>query len=134
MARARPGEIRVRRKCTFRLNPTHSRSYSELLNPKQKLQAEQAAELPHKKLTDIMKLELVTDKSAEEVAQIWLEYHKTKEVLAATLTTTQYENLMKRAKEHPVFLLPLPRSEGFEFVMLQFAANTVHFTRSTPSS
>ncbi|XP_016977788.2 ATP synthase mitochondrial F1 complex assembly factor 1 [Drosophila rhopaloa] len=107
---------------------SQARTYSELLNPKQKLQSQEDAELPHKKLTDIMKLELIADKSAEEVSQIWLEYHKTKEVLAATLSTSQYETLMTRAKEHPVFLLPLPRSEGFEFVMLQFAANTVHFT------
>ncbi|KAI8044693.1 hypothetical protein M5D96_000864 [Drosophila gunungcola] len=87
---------------------------------------ERVAELPHKKLTDIMKLELIADKGAEEISQIWLEYHKSKEVLAATLTTAQYETLMARAKEHPVFIIPLPRSEGFEFVMLQFAANTVH--------
>ncbi|XP_052836873.1 ATP synthase mitochondrial F1 complex assembly factor 1 [Drosophila gunungcola] len=108
---------------------SQARSYSELLNPKQKLQAQkEQAELPHKKLTDIMKLELIADKGAEEISQIWLEYHKSKEVLAATLTTAQYETLMARAKEHPVFIIPLPRSEGFEFVMLQFAANTVHFT------
>ncbi|KAH8236802.1 hypothetical protein KR026_011100 [Drosophila bipectinata] len=106
---------------------SQARTYSELLNPKTKLD-EQKAELPHKKLTDIMKLELIADKSAEEISQIWLEYHKTKEVLAATLSTSQYETLMARAKEYPVFLLPLPRSEGFEFIMLQFAANTVHFT------
>lgn len=103
------------------------RSYSELLNPKQKLAQEQA-ELPHKKLSDIMKLELIADKDAEEISKIWIEYHKTKDVLAATLTTAQYETLTARAKEHPIFLLPLPRSEGFEFIMLQFAANTVHFT------
>ncbi|XP_017039648.1 ATP synthase mitochondrial F1 complex assembly factor 1 [Drosophila ficusphila] len=107
---------------------SQARSYSELLNPKQKLQAQETGELPHKKLSDIMKLELLADKSADEISQIWLEYHKTKEVLAATLSTSQYESLMARAKEHPVFLIPLPRSEGFEFVMLQFAANTVHFT------
>ncbi|KAH8368978.1 hypothetical protein KR200_001178 [Drosophila serrata] len=107
---------------------SQARSYSELLNPKKELQAKEQGEIPHKKLSDIMKLELLADKSAEEVSQIWLEYHKTKEALAATLTTTQYETLMSRAKEHPVFLLPLPRSEGFEFIMLQFSANTVHFT------
>lgn len=97
------------------------------MNPKQKLAQEQA-ELPNKKLTDIMKLELIADKEAEEISKIWIEYHKTKDVLAATLTTAQYETLTARAKEHPIFLLPLPRSEGFEFFMLQFAANTVHFT------
>ncbi|XP_034488539.1 ATP synthase mitochondrial F1 complex assembly factor 1 [Drosophila innubila] len=106
---------------------SQARSYSELLNPKQKLE-EEAAELPHKKLSDIMKLELIEDKNAEEIAQIWIEYHKTKAVLAATLTTDQYETLTSRAKKHPIFLLPLPRSEGFEFIMLQFSANTVHFT------
>ncbi|XP_002137103.2 ATP synthase mitochondrial F1 complex assembly factor 1 [Drosophila pseudoobscura] len=105
-----------------------ARSYSELLNPKQELAKQEAAELPHKKLSDIMKLELLADKSAEELSQIWIEYHKTKDVLAATLTKAQYETLMGRAKEHPIFLLPLPRSEGFEFFLLQFAANTVHFT------
>ncbi|SPP80452.1 ATP synthase mitochondrial F1 complex assembly factor 1 [Drosophila guanche] len=108
---------------------SQARSYSELLNPKQELDKKQdAAELPHKKLSDIMKLELLADKSAEDLSQIWIEYHKTKEVLAATLTTAQYDTLMCRAKEHPIFLLPLPRSEGFEFFLLQFAANTVHFT------
>ncbi|XP_064549907.1 ATP synthase mitochondrial F1 complex assembly factor 1 [Drosophila montana] len=106
---------------------SQARSYSELLNPKEKLATDQA-ELPHKKLTDIMKMELIADKNAEEISQIWIEYHKTKDVLAATLTTAQYETLTGRAKEHPIFLLPLPRSEGFEFILLQFAANTVHFT------
>ncbi|KAL7727456.1 hypothetical protein ACLKA6_017575 [Drosophila palustris] len=106
---------------------SQARTYSELLNPKEKL-AKEAAELPHKKLTDIMKIELIEDKNVEEIAQIWIEYHKTKDVLAATLTTAQYEMLTERAKKHPIFLLPLPRSEGFEFIMLQFAANTVHFT------
>ncbi|XP_062124268.1 ATP synthase mitochondrial F1 complex assembly factor 1 [Drosophila sulfurigaster albostrigata] len=106
---------------------SQARSYSELLNPKRKLSKDDG-ELPHKKLSDIMKLELLEDKNAEEISKIWLEYHKTKDVLAATLTKAQYETLTSRAKEHPIFLLPLPRSEGFEFIMLQFAANTVHFT------
>ncbi|EDW16188.2 ATP synthase mitochondrial F1 complex assembly factor 1 [Drosophila mojavensis] len=111
----------------FKDGKIQARSYSELLNPKQKL-AKESAEVPHKKLTDIMKMELIADKNADEISQIWIEYHKTKEVLAATLTTSQYQTLTERAKEHPIFLLPLPRSEGFEFIMLQFAANSVHFT------
>ncbi|XP_073817728.1 ATP synthase mitochondrial F1 complex assembly factor 1 [Musca autumnalis] len=105
---------------------SQNRTYSELLNPKPKKEA--AAEIPHKKLEDIMKIELLADKSADEIKHIWFEYHKTKDVLVATLTVEQFESLMKRAKEHPIFLLPLPRSEGFEFIMFQFASNTVHFT------
>ncbi|KNC25001.1 hypothetical protein FF38_11885 [Lucilia cuprina] len=106
---------------------SQTRSYSELLNPKAP-KAQVEAEIPHKKLSDIMKIELVQDKTAEEISKIWFEYHKTKDVLAATLTVQQFNSLMERAKKHPIFLLPLPRSEGFEFIMLQFANNTVHFT------
>lgn len=75
-----------------------------------------------------MKLELIEDKTVEEIKLIWLAYHKDKPMLVATLTAVQLEKIMKRAKKHPVFLLPLPRSQGFEFFVLQFAANTIHFT------
>ncbi|XP_017471978.1 PREDICTED: ATP synthase mitochondrial F1 complex assembly factor 1 [Rhagoletis zephyria] len=107
---------------------SQARTYSELLNPKQSRKNEQVSEIPYKKLADIMKLELMEDKTAEEISKIWYEYHKTKDVLAATLTVNQFDTLMERAKQYPIFLLPLPRSEGFEFIMLQFAANAVHFT------
>lgn len=98
------------------------------MNPKAPKQQEAEAEIPYKKLSDIMKIELVEDKTAEDLSKIWIEYHKTKDVLAATLTVQQFDSLMARAKANPVFILPLPRSEGFEFIMLQFASNTVHFT------
>jgi len=75
-----------------------------------------------------MKLELLEDKSADDIKHIWLEYHKKKDVIAAVLTNAQFELLMKRGKEHPIFILPLPRSEGYEFMMLQFGTNSVHFT------
>lgn len=104
-----------------------SRDYSELLHPKVDL-AKKPAEIPHKRLEDIMKVELVTDKTAEEIKLIWLEYHKQKEVLIATIPVDQYDRQMERGKQHPMFIVPLPRSEGFEFFLFQFAANTVHFT------
>lgn len=104
------------------------RTYSELLNPKEAKKDAANAEIPHKKLEDIMKVELLADKSPEEIKQIWFEYHKTKDVIVATLTTQQYEALTQKGKDHPIFILPLPRSEGYEFILLQFAANTVHFT------
>ncbi|XP_055380988.1 ATP synthase mitochondrial F1 complex assembly factor 1 [Condylostylus longicornis] len=109
-------------------NPIKSteRNYSELLKPK--MPSSTTTEVAHKKLSDIMKLELLEDKNVDDVKHIWLEYHKNKDVIAAVLTNDQYDTLIKRGKLHPVFLLPLPRSEGYEFIMLQFAANTVHFT------
>lgn len=103
------------------------RNYSELLNPKSAKNGSE--EVPIKKLNDIMKIELLQDKTADEIMSIWLEYHKQKkDVLVATIPTEKYDLLMDRSKEYPIFILPLPRSEGYEFFLLQFATNSVHFT------
>lgn len=102
------------------------RSYSELMNPKKPV--EKKAEIPVKRLEDIMKLNLLEDKTSEELATIWLEYHKQKEVIAAAIPTPIYNTMIENAKKYPIFLFPIPRSQGFEFIMLQFAVNSVYFT------
>lgn len=103
-----------------------ARDYSELMHPKKA--AETKAEIPYKKLEDLMKLDLIASTPIDQVKEIWLEYHKQKEVIAAVIPTEAFDKLMDTAKRHPIFILPIPRSQGFEFIMLQFAANTVHFT------
>lgn len=103
-----------------------ARDYTELMNPKKA--AETKAEIPYKKLEDLMKLDLIEGKPVAEIKEIWLEYHKQKDVIAAAIPTSTFETLMSNAKEFPVFILPIPRSEGYEFIMFQFAANTIHFT------
>lgn len=105
-----------------------SSDYSELLKPKKKIDGNSSAELPFKKLSDIMKIDLLTGKSAEEIKHIWLEYHREKDVLVATIPNETYKLMNERAKQYPLFIFPLPRSQGFEFFLLQFASNTVHFT------
>ncbi|KAG4067116.1 hypothetical protein HA402_000107 [Bradysia odoriphaga] len=104
------------------------RDYSELLNPKPATAAQSLTGETEKKLSDIMKVELLDGKSIDEIKHIWLEYHKQKEVLVATIPTNVFETQMKRGKSYPIFIFPLPRSEGFEFFLAQFAQNTVHFT------
>lgn len=96
------------------------------MNPKKG--AEAKAEIPYKKLEDLMKLDLIEGKPVEEIRQIWLEYHQQKDVIAAAIPTETFEMLMSNAKKYPVFIFPIPRSQGFEFIMLQFAANAIHFT------
>lgn len=75
-----------------------------------------------------MKIELIEDKTIEEIAHIWVEYHKQKDVLIATVPVDKYDAQRECSNKHPMFIVPLPRSEGFEFFLFQFAANTVHFT------
>lgn len=76
-----------------------------------------------------MRIELLHDKTHTEIEHIWLEYHRHKvDTLVATLTFDQYDHQRARGRKHPMFIVPLPRSEGYEFFLFQFAANTVHFT------
>lgn len=96
------------------------------MNPKKTIDTK--SELPYKKLEDIMKLDLIEGRSAQEISTIWLEYHKLKDTIAAAIPTQVFTNLMETARKHPIFIFPIPRSQGFEFMMFQFAANTVHFT------
>lgn len=103
-----------------------NRQFSSALNPKQALDENPSVE--DKKLNDIFKLELVDDKDADEIQVIWEEYYKNKEVISATIPKDLYNIIQQNMKKYPTFLFPLPRSEGYEFIMCQSFGNTVHFT------
>ena len=103
-----------------------NRDYSELFRAKESL--DKVPETLKKRLEDIMKLDLVKDKTVEEIKLIWLEYHKNKDVIAATIDVAQYDLQMQRGAEFPVFIFPLPRTQGYEFIVSQFASNSIHFT------
>ncbi|KAL4703823.1 hypothetical protein ACJJTC_016790 [Scirpophaga incertulas] len=100
--------------------------FSSVLNPKNTLK--DAMPVEDKKLDDIFKTELVKDKSAVEIKCIWEEYHKNKEVISAIIPQDQYTIIYNNMKEFPIFLFPLPRSQGYEFIMCQTYGHTVHFT------
>ncbi|CAH0582844.1 unnamed protein product [Chrysodeixis includens] len=103
-----------------------TRQYSSILNPKEKLK--ETGEVKGKALSDIFKIELVEDKDARDIQTIWEEYHKNKHVISATIPRETYTSLQDNMKQCPTFLFPLPRSQGYEFVMCQSYGNTVHFT------
>lgn len=102
------------------------RQYSQLLNPKQKLETK--TQIKEEPLEKIMKVDLIKDKSASEIETIWQEYHLKKDCVAATIPAADFEVLEERSRKHKTFLLPLPRSQGYEFIMCQFEKNSVHFT------
>ncbi|XP_026284622.1 ATP synthase mitochondrial F1 complex assembly factor 1 [Frankliniella occidentalis] len=81
-----------------------------------------------KLLSEVMKTDLLHDKTTNEIKKIWEEYHKIKDVIAATIPADIYDKIYNRSLDYPTFLLPLPRSEGYEFIVCQFASNEIHFT------
>lgn len=105
----------------------NSRQYSALLHPKK--EASGSTEQQKEQLDKIMKVDQVKDKPAEEIKSIWEQYHMHKEdTIAATIPAKYFDTLNNRAQQFPVFLFPLPRSQGYEFIMCQFDGNSVHFT------
>ncbi|KAK5650061.1 hypothetical protein RI129_001090 [Pyrocoelia pectoralis] len=117
-------ETREKKKLPMKEN---SRSqYSSLLEPKKQLTDEVKNE--DESLNKIMKIELIDNKDADEIAKIWNDYHRTKDAISAIIPGEVYEEMNLNAKKYPTFLLPIPRSQGYEFIVCQFFYNTVHFT------
>ncbi|CAF4818839.1 unnamed protein product [Pieris macdunnoughi] len=108
------------------LSSVDTRQFSSVLNPKENLQSNVSIE--DKKLDAIFKTDLVKDKDASEIQVIWEEYHKDKEVICATIPLQLYEDMRPRTKDNPTFIFPLPRAQGFEFIMCQISGHSVHFT------
>ncbi|CAK1578898.1 unnamed protein product [Parnassius mnemosyne] len=106
--------------------PIDTRQFSSVLNPKKALQNDSTVE--DKKLDAIFKMDLVKDKDALEIQGIWEEYHKNKEVISAIIPVEVYTTLQQNMREYPTFIFPLPRSQGYEFIMSQCYGHTVHFT------
>nr|XP_012222808.1 PREDICTED: ATP synthase mitochondrial F1 complex assembly factor 1 [Linepithema humile] len=89
---------------------------------------ESSAQAKEQRLDSVMKIDLIKDKSKEEIIEIWNEYHKQKDCICGTMTPEQYDKMFTRGKQYSTFLLPLPREQGYEFIMCQFYGSEVHMT------
>lgn len=83
---------------------------------------------PQKKLDSIMKVELLQDKSAEEISYLWTQYWQKQPVISGVMKADLYDTIYNCAAQFDKFLFPLPREQGYEFILAQFAAHEIHFT------
>lgn len=84
--------------------------------------------LRQKELEKIMKVDLLADKTPEEIALIWNEHFASKDAVAAVIPLDTYKVMEERFKEFNTFLFPLPRDMGYEFVVVQFLGHEAHFS------
>lgn len=74
-----------------------------------------------RKLSEIVKLQLLEKHGAPRVSEIWREYHDThKSSIADVLSSSAYELLRGRCKRCPLFVIPIPREGGFFTLLVQF--------------
>lgn len=83
---------------------------------------------PQKKLDSILKIDLLKDKTNEELKYIWTEHFRNKDAVSGIIPADTYCKLYETGAKYTTFLFPLPRNEGYEFIVAQFAAHEVHFT------
>ncbi|XP_007944886.1 ATP synthase mitochondrial F1 complex assembly factor 1 [Orycteropus afer afer] len=81
-----------------------------------------------KTLSSIFNIEMVKDKSAEEIKQIWQQYFAAKDTVYAVIPEDKFDLIWNRAQSCPTFLCALPRREGYEFFVGQWTGTELHFT------
>ncbi|NXG21133.1 ATPF1 factor, partial [Grallaria varia] len=81
-----------------------------------------------KTLDSILNVEMVKEKSAEEIKQIWIQYFSAKDTVYAVIPAEKFDLIWKRAQKCPSFLYALPRKEGYEFFVGQWSGRELHFT------
>ncbi|XP_066125376.1 ATP synthase mitochondrial F1 complex assembly factor 1 [Saccopteryx bilineata] len=81
-----------------------------------------------KTLGSIFNIEMVKDKTAEEIKQIWQQYFAAKDTVYAVIPEEKFNLIWNRAQSCPTFLCALPRREGYEFFVGQWSGTELHFT------
>ncbi|KAM8788932.1 ATP synthase mitochondrial F1 complex assembly factor 1 [Rhynchonycteris naso] len=82
----------------------------------------------NKTLGSIFNIEMVKDKTAEEIKQIWQQYFAAKDTVYAVIPKEKFNLIWNRAQSCPTFLCALPRREGYEFFVGQWSGTELHFT------
>ncbi|XP_069837299.1 ATP synthase mitochondrial F1 complex assembly factor 1 isoform X2 [Dendropsophus ebraccatus] len=82
----------------------------------------------NKTLDSLLNLELVKDKSAEDIAQIWTQFFATRDTVFAVIPGDVFDLILRRSQHCPSFLYALPRKEGYEFFVGQWSGGELHFT------
>lgn len=83
---------------------------------------------PPRSLDEVMKIDLIKDKSAEEIKKIWSQYYAEKDCIFGTVEAMNYESLVAKAKTCPLFMYPLPKGDGYEYYFSQIHGKDVYFT------
>ncbi|KAM7409357.1 hypothetical protein PAMA_001030 [Pampus argenteus] len=82
----------------------------------------------NKTLGSILNLEMIHDKTGDEIAELWMNYYSTKDTISAVIPTQIYDVIFSRAKSCPMFLYALPQKEGYEFFVGQWSGHELHFS------
>ena len=78
-----------------------------------------------------MKIDLIKDKSTEEISALWKAHFGAKECLSAVIPVSTFRKLKEMYEIHKTFLLALPRKNGYEFFIVQVSLVPFHVPTQT---
>ena len=105
------------------------KDFSLPTKPKTGISGSQASLLTNeKKLDSIMKLDLLKNKTKEEISEIWRMHHADIDAVSAVIPVETWLAMQQRFLQYKTFLFPLPRKDGYEFIVVQFHGKSAHFT------
>ncbi|XP_036971694.1 ATP synthase mitochondrial F1 complex assembly factor 1 isoform X2 [Acanthopagrus latus] len=81
-----------------------------------------------KTLGCILNMEMIQDKTGEEIAELWTKYYSTKDTVSAVIPSQIYRLIFSRSQSCQTFLYALPQKEGYEFFLGQWSGHELHFT------
>ncbi|XP_077131956.1 ATP synthase mitochondrial F1 complex assembly factor 1 [Ranitomeya variabilis] len=93
--------------------------------------SDKEAVLRNKTLNSLLNVELVMDKSAEDIAQIWKEFFARRDTVYAVIPGEAFDLVWSRSRCCPSFLYALPRQDGYTFFVGQWTGTELHFTALT---
>ncbi|KAM8930552.1 ATP synthase mitochondrial F1 complex assembly factor 1 [Pelodytes ibericus] len=82
----------------------------------------------NKTLESILNIELIKDKSTDDIREIWTQHFSTRDTVYAVIPGEAFEFIWQRAQTCPAFLYALPRQEGYEFFVGKWSGTELHFT------
>ncbi|XP_059197454.1 ATP synthase mitochondrial F1 complex assembly factor 1 isoform X2 [Centropristis striata] len=82
----------------------------------------------NKTLGSILNLQLVEEKTGDQISELWMKYFSTKDTISAVIPTQLYQVILSRSQACPMFLYAVPQREGYEFFLGQWSGHQLHFT------
>ena len=79
-------------------------------------------------LNKLLKVDLMKDKTKDEVANIWKQYFSTHNSICAIIPKKKFTQISTLATVCPQFIYPVPRDEGYEMYLGQWQDNMMFFT------
>ncbi|CAI9610790.1 unnamed protein product [Staurois parvus] len=83
---------------------------------------------PSQTLNSVLNLDLVREKSADEITQVGSRRGTALTFFSFFLQGETFDVIWTRAQSCPAFLYALPRAEGYEFYVGQWSGTELHFT------